>query len=176
MPLTSLLHDKTIKAKAKVETISNWLLEGSLSITAVMAIAGKENDQARATCIESIEFATRQHPAIADAKLFTYMIQCLGDHAPRVQWESAKVIGNIAFLFPAKLDKAISGLLANTTHNSTVVRWSAAFALGEILKLKTKHNADLLPAVEVICRMEQDNAIRKKYLDAFKKAGHKCIN
>jgi hypothetical protein len=41
--------------------------------------------------------------------------------------------------------------------------------LGEILKLKTKHNKDLLPAMEAICNREQETAVKKKYLDAIKK-------
>jgi hypothetical protein len=89
--------------------------------------------------------------------------------APRIKWESAKVIGNTANLFITKLDTPIKNLLVNTEHEGTVVRWSAAFALGEILKLKTKHNKQLLPAIEAICKREEKNSIKKIYLDAMKK-------
>ena len=89
--------------------------------------------------------------------------------APRVKWESARVIGNIAHLFPAELNKAISNLLTNSEYNGTVVRWASAYALGEILKLKTKHNKDLLPAIESICKREEDNGVKKKYFEAIKK-------
>jgi hypothetical protein len=91
------------------------------------------------------------------------------DKAPRVKWESAKVIGNIAYLYPDKLDKAIGNLLTNSEFSGTVVRWSAAFALGEIVKLKTKRNKDLIPAVEAIIRRDDDNAIKKIYQAALKK-------
>jgi hypothetical protein len=50
------------------------------------------------------------------------------------------------------------------------VRWASAFALGEILKLKTKHNKELIPAIEAISNREEDNGVKKKYLDALKKA------
>ena len=92
--------------------------------------------------------------------------------APRVKWESAKVVGNIAHLYPAKLDTAIMHLLANTNHDGTVVRWSAAFALGEILKLKTKHNSSLLSRIEKICDQEEKNSIKKIYQAAIKKLGN----
>ena len=88
--------------------------------------------------------------------------------APRVKWESAKVIKNIAHLYPDKLDKAISNLLTNSEFSGTVVRWSAALALGEILKLKAKQKKDLVPAVEAILRREEDNGIQKIYQRALK--------
>ncbi len=116
-----------------------------------------------------MEFATRQKPDIADEKCLKYVSKKLTDQAPRVKWESAKVIGNIAHLYPTKLNTAVGNLLINSEYSGTVVRWAAAFALSEILKLKTKHNKDLLPAIEAISKREQDNAIKKKYLDALKK-------
>jgi HEAT repeat protein len=93
----------------------------------------------------------------------------LTEKAPRVKWESAKVIGNIAHLYPDKLDDAIKNLLTNTEYDGTVVRWSAAFALGQIIKLKTKRNKILIPAIEAICKREEQNSIGKIYLDALKK-------
>ena len=54
-------------------------------------------------------------------------------------------------------------MLTNSEYDGTVVRWAAAFALGEILKLKTKHNKELLPALEAISNRETDNAIKIKY-------------
>jgi HEAT repeat protein len=169
MTIAELLNDKTKKAKEKVETISKWLLDGSLPTDELLAFAEKAKDPEKATCIEAIEFATRQNSKIADENVFSFVTKTLTENAPRVKWESAKVVGNIAHLFPTKLSKAITNLLTNSEYDGTVVRWAAAFALGEILKLKTKHNKDLLPAIEAISGREQDNAIKKKYLDAIKK-------
>jgi len=73
------------------------------------------------------------------------------------------------------MEKAIVNLLANAEFNGIVVRWSTAHALGQILKLKSRHNHGLLPAIENICEREKDNAIRKIYLDAIKKAKIVCI-
>ncbi len=169
MHIAELLSDKTIKAKQKVETISKWLLDGSLLTDELIAFAEKATDSEKATCIEAIEFATKQNSKIADENVFAFVTKKLTETAPRVKWESAKVVGNIAHLFPAKLNKAISNLLTNSEDNGTVVRWASAFALGEILKLKTKHNKDLLPTIEAICDREQDTGVKKKYLDAIKK-------
>ena len=169
MKLDEILNDKTIKQKPKVEAVSKMLLDKKLSVEELIAYAQTANDTLKATCIESLEFASRQNPSIATEKCLKFVSQTLADDAPRVKWESAKVVGNIAHLFPTKLDKAIGNLLTNSEYDGTVVRWAAAFALGEILKLKTKHNKDLLPALEAISIRETDNAIKKKYLDAIKK-------
>jgi HEAT repeat protein len=135
----------------------------------LLAFAEKQKPTDKATCIEALEYATKINPDLADENVLDFVTKALKDKAPRIKWESAKVIGNIAHLFPTKLNKAIANLLTNSEYDGTVVRWAAAFALGEILKLKTKHNKDLLPAIEAISEREQDNAIKKKYLDAIKK-------
>lgn len=170
MTVEELFIDKTKKVKEKVETIAKWLLDGSLSARELLVFAEKAKDPDNATCIEAIEFATRKNASVADRRVFDYVTNTLSNTAPRIQWESAKVIGNIAHLFPTHLDKAISNLLINSENEGTVVRWATAFALGEILKLKTKHNKDLLPAIEKIYEREKDNGVKKKYLDAIKKA------
>ena len=170
MNIAELLNDKTKKSKEKIETMSKWLLDGSLPIDELILFAEQAKDPDKGSCIEAIEFATRQNPSIADSNVLAFVTKCLAETAPRIKWESAKVIGNIAGLFPTKLTKTIDHLLTNAKDNGTVVRWASAFALGEILKLKTKHNKDLLPTLETICDSEQDNAIKKKYLDAIKKS------
>lgn len=169
MTIDNLFKDKTIKQKEKTETISKWILDQSLPMDELIVFAEAQKDPAKATAIEAIEYATRQHPNIADEAVLTFVTNTLTATAPRIKWESAKVIGNIAHLFPAMLEKSIENLLANTTHEGTVVRWSAAFALGEILKLNTKHNAALLPALENTSAKEEKNSIKKMYADALKK-------
>lgn len=169
MTIDELLKDKAIKPKEKTETISKWILDKSLPCDELIAMAAKQKDPAKATCIEAMEYATKQNPDIADETTLMFVTDSLTAKAPRIKWESAKVIGNIAHLFPTKLDKCIDNLLKNTSHKGTVVRWSAAFALGEILTLKTKHNNDLLPAIEAICEKEEKNSIRKIYLSAIKR-------
>jgi hypothetical protein len=170
MNITELLNDKTKKIKVKTETISKWLIDGLMPVEELIAFAERAKDSKKATCIEAIEYATKEKQEIADESVFSFVTKMLTDKAPRVKWESARVIGNIAHLFPTKLNKPIANLLVNTENDGTVVRWATSYALGEILKLKTKHNKNLLPAIESILEREQDNAIKKKYLEAIKKA------
>jgi HEAT repeat protein len=169
MMIENLFQDKTIKAKGKVATIGEWLLTGELPIDELLVFAEKQKATDKATCIEAIEYATKKEATIADENLLVYVSNTLNDEEPRVKWESAKVIGNIAKQFPSQLDKAINHLLANAENNGTVVRWATAYALAEILKLKTESNKKLLPKIELLCEKEDDNGVKKKYLDALKK-------
>ncbi|HTE23103.1 HEAT repeat domain-containing protein [Flavitalea sp.] len=167
--LEDLFKDKTVKTKAKTEILSSWIVDKKLSIKELLEFAEGAKDPVKATCIEGLEFATKQDPAIATKEVFQFVTDALKDKAPRVKWESAKVIGNTASLFAEELDKPIANLLVNTTHEGTVVRWSAAFALGEILKLNTRHNKKLLPTIESIISKEEQNSIKKIFLDSIKK-------
>lgn len=170
MTLNELIKDKSIKPKDKTETISKWIIDKSLAIDELMSFAENQKDPIKATCIEAIEFATKIKPEVADLSVFDFATKSLTENAPRIKWESAKVIGNVAYLFPDKLSKPIENLLVNTEHEGTVVRWSAAYALGEIFKLKTTHNKKLLKTFNDICDKEEKNSIKKIYLDAIKKA------
>jgi hypothetical protein len=172
MQIEAILKDKSLKAKAKVEAISKAILNGKIKTDDLIKIASGLKDAGKGTCVESLEFATRIKPDIANQKCLTFAVKNLQDEAPRVKWESAKVIGNIAHLFKTKLDNAIGGLLINTEDPGTVVRWSAAQALSKILVLKTQHNTALIAAVEAILEREEDNAIKKIYLAGLKKVQH----
>lgn len=169
MKIEELLGDKTIKPKEKTETLSKLLLDQKITADDLVKFAEAAKDPAKATCIEALEFATKKQPSIANKNIFRFVANTLTAKAPRVKWESAKVIGNTAHLFKDDLAHAIKNLLDNSEHDGTVVRWSAAFALGEILKLKTKHNKDLLPAVESILKREEKNSIKNIYLSSLKK-------
>lgn len=163
-----ILNNKQLKAKNKAEAISKLLLTGKITFEELIKVAKQAQDSPKATCIESIEFATKIKPEIANTACLKFVTKALTEEAPRVKWESARVIANIAHLFPSKLDEAIKNLLVNTEYSGTVVRWSAAGALAAIVILKTKHNKNLVPAIEAICKWEKDNAIKKIYSKALK--------
>ena len=168
MTITSILTDKSKSGKEKTEIISVCLLNQSINCDDIISITKTLKDPEKATCIEAIEYASKLNPRIVDQKLFSFIVNALIEKAPRIKWESAKVVGNVASLFQNKLDDAINHLLVNTENKGTVVRWASAYALGEILKLKTKHNKDLLLAIEAIVIREDNNGVRNKYLDAIK--------
>jgi HEAT repeat protein len=166
---SDILNDKSIKPKERTGMISDLLSNGKTTVDSLIRFAGQAKPPDKATCIEALEHATKANAAVASPLVFDFTVTSLADKAPRVKWESARVIGNIAHLFPEKVSESIPNLLENTEHPGTVVRWSAAFALGEILKMKTLVNQELVPAVEVIISREEKNSIRKIYSDALKK-------
>ena len=169
MTIDELFKDKTSKAKEKVTILAQWLSEGKINSGELISYAITAKDAVKASCIEALEYVTKQDPTIGTEEVLAFATNSLTEKAPRIKWESAKVIGNIAQNYPNKLEAAIGHLLENTEHEGTVVRWSAAFALGEILKLKTALNSTLLPALEAISERDDKNSIRKIYLDAIKK-------
>jgi hypothetical protein len=166
-----ILNDKTIKLKGKMILISRLLLDDKITIAEWIETTRSQKGSSKATLIEAIETATKTKPVIIDAKAFEFVSECLAEKLPRVQWESARVIGNTAHLFPKQLKKAVPKLLDNSESESTVVRWSAAFALSQIIQCNTSLNQELIPAVESILKRENDNAVKKIYLQALKKAG-----
>lgn len=169
MKIEELFQDKSIKLKSKVVILGAGLLDGTLFLHSLMTYADQQKATDKATCLEAIEYATKRNVAIADSGLLTYVTITLNDKEPRVKWESAKIIGNIVRLFPDRLDQTIINLLGNTHNSGTVVRWATAYALAEIIKLKTHHNDRLVSQTELLCEFEQDNGVKKKYLDALKK-------
>jgi HEAT repeat protein len=141
MDLHLFLKDKSRKAKEKTEILSRLILDQKLSLDELLVFAKEAKAAEKATCIEAIEFATKTRPDVASEAVMLFVCESLKDKAPRVKWESAKVIGNIVSLFPKQIKFALPNLLTNSEDKGTVVRWSAAYALGEILKLKSKYNS-----------------------------------
>jgi hypothetical protein len=170
MEISHILDDKTIKPNAKKEAISTLLLEGKISVAEIINVAGGLKDPAKATCIEALEHATGINPGIATPQLLDFVTECLLLKAPRIKWESARVIGNTAHRFPERLSQPLKNLLLNTGHTGTVVRWSSAFAISRILLLHLSLHDELIPIVKRIIENEEKNSIRKLYSDALKKA------
>lgn len=169
LTIEQIFQDKSIKAKGKAAMIGDWLIQGELSLDELIGYAERQKAADKASCIEAIEYATKNKPTISDDYLLEYVIGALADDEPRVKWESAKVIGNIIGYHPDQVGAAADALLLNIPRGGTVLRWATAYALGEILKLDTAYNAFLILKVKELCAQEEDNGVRNKYLAAFKK-------
>lgn len=173
MDIKAILTDKTLKPKEATEAIQQLLTNKTITPTELIAFAHTCKDPAKATCIEAIEFATNGGAVSIASTDLEWIIDRLADKAPRIKWESAKVIGNTIHLHPDLIAAATNQLLINTEHSGTVVRWSAAFALGQIIKLKTAINDTLIPAATAIMEREEKNSIKKIYAAALKTAAKK---
>ena len=167
--LKQLMQDKSKTNKRKAGEIGGWLLNGDLSVAKLLAFTETLDSANKATCIEAVEYATKKQPVIANEALFTFVTTALKDDEPRIKWESARVIGNIAGLFPAQLSQTLDNLLDNAHHSGTVVRWATAYAISQILKLKTENNKKLLPKTKVLLEKETDAGVQKIYAAALRK-------
>jgi HEAT repeat protein len=124
----------------------------------------------KGTCVEALVLVAKEHPEYVLPHLESVM-ECLADKAPRVRWEAAHVIANVAPRFPWRAAEATDLLLVNATDKGTVVRWSTALALGEILKANEASRATLQPLIEELSRSETNNGVRNHYVKALKKVG-----
>src|SRR4051794_22517977 len=107
MEIEAVFADKQLKAKAKSEAVSQALLEKKITVADVIKTAKAAEDRDKGTCIEAIQFATKAKPELASIDCLKFVTETLLEKAPRVKWESAKVIATIAYLFSDKSDKAI---------------------------------------------------------------------
>jgi hypothetical protein len=128
-------------------------------------IGGSAGDQGN--CMAAIEYASRDEPAAA-ADCLEFVIEHLNDKPPRVRWEAASAIANLARRFPDRVAKAIPQLLANTKAEGTVVRWSAASALTEIARHNLASREELVPKFEAMTKKETNNGVRNIYIKALK--------
>ena len=87
MTLVDLFRDKDRKTKEKTETISKWLLDGSLATDELCVFAENSKDSVKATCIEALEYATKINPNIADENVFSFVSYSYGfSDWPRFLW------------------------------------------------------------------------------------------
>lgn len=168
--LKELFSDKGIKPKEKTERVMTALQKKELLLTELVEFARTAKDPVKASCIEAVEWATREQSDLVDKQCFDFLKEALASKTPRVKWESARAMANIVDRFVDQLEPVVVQLLENAEHSGTVVRWSAATALAAILPLKTALNVNLLPALEQLAANEKKNSIRKLYLAGIKKA------
>ncbi len=164
-----ILLSKTIKPKEKIELLANlFLTERKLSreLIDLMAVAG---DSERGNCMSALTLISKTEP-----KFFTgsidFIQQQLSAKAPRVCWEAAETIGNLAPHFPSDCAQAIPALQKMLQGEGTVLRWSAAYALTELAKANATARVELLPFFEQALLSEENNAIKKMFQKALKSA------
>ena len=166
--LLELLSNKSIKPKAKTVEIAFQINSGLLQPSSVYDLLEKVSPSQKSRLLESIELASKTHPEMVTQVLFNKTVDLLLSSEPAIKRECGRIIANTAHLFPNKLTKATNHLLDNCRHEGTVVRWSAAFALGEILKLKGTGHEELAKAISLLAEMETNTGVKNNYLKAIK--------
>ena len=128
------------------------------------------SDVDKGTCADVMK-----HVSVADPSLLLPYIDILVNYinykAPRVKWGIPEAIGNMAKVYPYKLEKAIPNLLENISDdkiNTTVIKWCSAFALTEIAKYNSKTRKQLIPIFEKQILDEKNNGVKNVYVKAMK--------
>jgi hypothetical protein len=84
-------------------------------------------------CMQAMQYVSKDEPEVVLPHI-DFVIDHFDDSGPRVKWEVAEIIHNVAQRFPEKVAKAVPKLLASIDDRNTVARWSVAHALTEIAR------------------------------------------
>ena len=170
MTLEELFADKSLRSKDRSAQLQRMLDDGEVEQPALIIFAGNAKAPVKATCLEGLEYVTKTRPVFLTAAALDLCLRSLAEKEPRVKWEAARVIGNTIHRFPERAEEAMDALLPQAGHEGTVVRWSAAFALGQLIGMNTALNRTLVPKAEELAKGEERNIIRKIYQAAIKKS------
>lgn len=168
MSVEVVIRNKSLKPKERILALVG-LLENAGSSEQVLQFAKTAREADKALCLSAMEEITKTRAACCSKDWLNFVIGSLKENANSVRRESGRIIGNVATLYPAKMEEALAGLLDNAEHESKVVRWSAAFAIAEILLLKMPLNGYLTGIVEAILERETEPSIQKIYIKSLKK-------
>jgi len=169
MDIKELLNNKSIKGIEKVKQLTLAISNKEALVEEIIDVCKTLKDPAIAFCMEAVEAVTNLNPEISNIEYLKFAASYVASKSNSLKRESARVIGNIAMLYPNDLDKSIKDLLNNANDEGTVVRWSAAYALSRIVIIPKYINSELFGILVEICEKEEKNSIKNIYLKAFKK-------
>ena len=155
------------KPKEKVSLLAKKVKENNKFLNQLIEYFEVGSVADKGNCIEVMEYVSQDDPKFV-LPYIKFIIEHINNDAPKVKWETARVIGNVAQQFPDKVSNAIEKLFLNTKDKGTVVRWSAAFALTEIAKNNPKMQKELVPKFSEIVKKEENNGVKNVYVKALK--------
>ena len=164
--LTEILKEK-LKPKEKTAKLADALKADPKAMDELQALWKTAKDPDKGTLLSAITLIETENPAFVGDHL-DFVIAQIGHKAPRVKWESSETVGHASKVFPDKVMTAIPALLANTSFDGTVVRWSAAFALSEIVKNVPASRDELVPKIKTILEHETQHGIQVVYQKVLK--------
>jgi len=167
MSLLSFIRSSDQQPKSLAESISLALLQDPHLLNELAESMAQGDRVEKGILMEAVEFATKTTPSLVNSAT-DLIARYLDDAAPKVRWEAARIIANVAGVFPTKVTSAIPQLLLNTKDIGTVVRWSAAYALAEIAKHNLKVRPELMHHFSHIIKTEQNSGVRNVYVRAVK--------
>ena len=166
--LNEILKEK-LKPKEKTLQIADALKSDPKAMEELLALWKVAKDPEKGTLLSAVTLIASGNPGFVSNHL-DFVIAQIGHKAPRVKWEAAEIVGHASKVCGDKVLVAIPALLANTSSDGTVVRWSAAFALSEIVKNVPSSRAQLVPEIEKILERETNNGVRSLFIKGALKA------
>lgn len=166
MNIKKLLDETSIKTIDKRKQLVAALEENTISIEDFKSFSdpGEKNIT---LILETLEEVTRKKPELSTSAWLDYTQMFLVSPSNSQKREAARIIGNIAHLYPAKLNDIINTLLNNTEDKSTVIRWSSAYALSRIILIEKYTCSPLLDRIMELA--EKENGVKQQYLKTLKK-------
>jgi len=168
MNIIEVLADKSTKPLEKRNAIADAIFNGIIKIQDLAAL-GIENKKL-ALVFEAIEELSSKHTDMTDLHWLRFAEKHLQSQDNNIKRETARIVGNIAHLFPNDLETIIPKLIENTNNESTVIRWSCAYALGRIVALPKYAKSKLYDQIIILAEKEQMNGNKNQYINGLKKA------
>lgn len=158
------------KHKEKVTSITKEVLKDKDLVKELFGLLENGSKVERGTAAEVMKFVSQEKPELFKSHIDT-LVEYIDYDAPRVKWGVPETLGHLAKKYPAEVEKAIPKLMENAKDKSTVIRWCAAFALGEIAKHSKKVQKDLVMKFQKIVKLEKNNGVKNVYVKALKEIG-----
>lgn len=171
--LKPVLENKEMKGIEKRKAIIELITANDLNVKELEAESVDLDSKKQVILFEAIEEITKENPTRFDSSIVDFMTAYLSNESNPIKRETSRIIGNVAVAYPDNLERSIALLIQNTTKPGTVVRWGSAYALSRILLLPNYVNASLYDTVKMLSDQEEENGVKKQYLNALKKADKK---
>lgn len=171
--MKTVLANKEMKAIEKRKAIIEMIAANDLTVKELEAESVDLDSKQQGILFEAIEAMTKEDPARFDSSIVKFMNAYLSSESNPIKRETSRIIGNVAVAYPNELERSIERLIQNTTNPGTVVRWGSAYALSRILLLPNYVNTTLYETLRELSDREEENGVKKQYLNALKKADKK---
>ncbi len=167
--IEAILQSKA-KPKEKQIRLVEAVVSGEVPVPEFLAFFERARDADKGACADAMKHISASEPELL-APYLDVLFGYINHRLPRVKWGVPEAIGNMAKDCPDKAAEAIPYLLKNIADdevNTTVVRWCAAYALGEIARYNPAARDQLLPLFEHLIEHEQNTGVRNVYAKALK--------
>ncbi|MDU5334315.1 hypothetical protein [Enterococcus sp.] len=171
--LKPILENKEMKGIEKRKAIIELITTNELNVKDLAAESVDLDSKKQVILFEAVEAMTKENPRRFDSTIVDFMNAYLSNESNPIKRETSRIIGNVAVAYPDNLEESIVLLIQNTTNPGTVVRWGSAYALSRILLLPNYVNSSLYDTLKKLSDQEEENGVKKQYLNALKKADKK---